>query len=196
MSKKKKTIIVVAILLAIVMSFLGGQAYAKYVAQVRGEGVGEIATWNFMVNGQSEQVQKINLASTCDDSTLIDNKIAPGARGGFNIEINATGTDVGIDYQVQFINEQNRPQNLKFIYEGNYVGSITELQDMLQGTIYADAQNKVITLPIEWQWDYETGSTVEEIANNDIIDTQDAKAISNYTFEVVVSGTQIVPTQS
>ena len=97
---------------------------------------------------------------------------------------------------MQFINEQNRPQNLKFIYEGNYVGSITELQDMLQGTIYADAQNKVITIPIEWQWDYETGSTVEEIANNDIIDTQDAKAISNYTFEVVVTGTQIVPTQS
>ena len=194
LSKKKKTIIVVAILLAIVMSFLGGQAYAKYVAQVRGEGVGVIATWNFMVNGQSEQVQKINLASTCDDSTLIDNKIAPGARGGFNIEINATGTDVGIDYQVQFINEQNKPQNLKFIYEGNYVGSITELQDMLQGTIYADDENKVITLPIEWQWDYETGEESTEINKNDVIDTQEGIANLDYTFDVIVTGTQM-PTE-
>ncbi len=189
---KKKIIIISTLLLLVTMSFLGGQAYAKYVASVRGQGVAEVATWSFKVNDQKEQVETINLASTCDNETLIDNKIAPGTSGTFNIKVDGTGSDVGIDYNISFTNEQNKPTNLKYIYEDGTYNSITEIQDKLSGTINANDSNKVKIIPIKWEWKYETGER-DEVASNDKIDTQNAESISNYTFDVVVTGTQVKP---
>ena len=193
MSTKKKTIIIVSILCAIGLSFLGGHTLAKYVTEVKGEGVAEIATWSFKVNGQTEQVQEIKLASTYNNETLVGNKIAPGTEGSFKILVDATGSDVGIDYKIEFSNESTKPTNLKFVYGGIEYDSILELADTLSGTINADDENKEKSFEIEWEWDYETGASDTEIADNDIIDTQEAQAIANYTFDVTVSGTQVEP---
>lgn len=193
MSKSKKIILILAILIAIVLSFIGGQTFSKYIAEVRGEGVAEVARWSFKVNGQDEEVQTINLASTCDNETLVDNKIAPGTEGTFKIVVDGTGSDVGINYTIKFENESTKPQNLKFIYNEKEYNSITELQEDLKGTINANDQEKTKTLNINWKWAYETGENAEEIATNDKIDTQNAKDIANYTFNVIVSGTQILP---
>lgn len=193
MSKKKKTLIVIGVLLIILLSFVGGQVYSKYVARVKGEGIAQVATWNFKVNDQEEQVQTINLQSVYNNATLVENKIAPGTSGNFDIVVDATGSDVGINYTIDFRNEQNKPTNLKFIYNNTEYNSITQLTEVLSGTINGDEENKKKTFPIQWKWQYETGTTNEEILANDIIDTQDAKNISNYTFDVIVSGTQVSP---
>lgn len=193
MSKKKKVLIVLTILAVILLAFLGGQAYAKYVSEVRGEGVAEVATWNFKVNGQSEQVEEIKLASTCNNETLVNNKIAPGTSGSFDIIVDATGSEVGINYNITFTEEENKPQNLKFTYEDVEYNSIEELESDLSGTIDANEEDKTKTLNIKWEWPYETGESPEEIEGNDLVDTQDAKKISNYTFNVVVTGTQVEP---
>ena len=116
MTRKKKVLIVLAILAVVLLAFIGGQVYAKYVSEVRGEGIAEVATWSFKVNGQQEQVEAINLASTCDNETLVGNKIAPGTSGSFNIIVDATGSEVGINYDIAFTEEENKPQNLKFEY--------------------------------------------------------------------------------
>ena len=193
MSKKKKTLIVIGVLLVILLSFIGGRVYSKYFARVKGEGIAQVATWNFKVNGQEEQVQTINLQSAYNNATLIENKIAPGTNGNFEIVVDATGSDVGINYTIDFRNEQNKPTNLKFIYNNKEYNSITELTQVLSGTIDSDEENKRKTFPIQWNWEYETGKTNDEIVANDRIDTQDAKNISNYTFDVIVSGTQVSP---
>ena len=193
MSKSKKIILILAILIAIVLSFIGGQTFSKYIAEVRGEGVAEVARWSFKVNGQAQEVQTINLASTCNNETLINNKIAPGTEGVFNIIVDGTGSDVGIEYNVKFENEMNKPQNLKFIYSGVTYDSITDLEDKLTGVINANAENKVTTMTVNWEWEYETGSDEDEILTNDKIDTQNAQDITNYTFDVVVTGTQVMP---
>ena len=193
MTKKRKVLIVLTILAVILLAFLGGQAYAKYVSEVRGEGVAEVATWNFKVNGQSEQVEEIKLASTCNNETLVDNKIAPGTRGSFDIIVDATGSEVGINYNITFTEEENKPQNLKFTYDDVEYNSIEELESNLSGTIDANAENKTRTLNIKWEWPYEIGESPEEIESNDLVDTQDAQRISNYTFNVIVTGTQIEP---
>lgn len=193
MSKKKKIILIVAILSCILLAFIGGQSYSKYVSEVRGNGIAEVATWSFKVNGQKEQVQAIQLGSTCNNETLVNNKIAPGTNGSFNIIVDGTGSDVGIDYSIKFENETTKPTNLKFVYDGKEYSSIDELQTNLSGTIHANDQDKTRTITIGWKWDYETGSTESEIVNNDKIDTQDAQGIANYTFDVVVSGTQVIP---
>ena len=115
MNKKKKILLIVAILLVILVSFFCGRAFAKYKAEVKGSGTAEIANWVFKVNGKEDQIQKIDLLSTYDNETLIDNKIAPGTSGKFDIILDATGSDVGVNYQVRFLNESEKPQNLVFV---------------------------------------------------------------------------------
>lgn len=193
MTKKKKIISIIAIIIAVVLSFVGGQTYSKYVTEVRGDGTAQIATWDFKVNGQKEQVQTISLGSTYDESTLVNGKIAPGTRGSFQIIVDGTGSDVGIDYKIKFLNENSKPQNLKFYYNEKQYNSILELEDELSGTIDANAEDKTKTFTINWEWQYETGNNPTEIASNDKIDTQNAQEIENYTFNVNVSGTQVVP---
>ena len=193
MTRKKKALIVLAILAVILLAFLGGQAYAKYVSQVKGQGIAEVATWDFKVNGQSEQVEEIKLASTYDNQTLVDNKIAPGTSGSFNIIVDASGSEVGINYNIDFTEEENKPQNLKFIYEDREYNSIEDLENNLSGVINADDEEKTKTLNIQWKWDYETGKTEEEISQNDIVYTKDSQNVENYTFKVAVTGTQVQP---
>ena len=190
---KKKAVIIIAILVAIVLSFIGGQTYSKYVTEVRGDGTAQIATWDFKVNGQKEEVQTISLGSTYDSSTLVNGKIAPGTEGDFQIKVDATGSDVGIDYKIKFTDETTKPANLKFYYQEVEYNSILELGDALSGTINADDENKAKTFDIKWKWNYETGSNPTEVASNDKIDTQNAQEITNYEFDVIVSGTQVVP---
>ena len=196
MSSKKKLIIAFAIILGVIVSFIGGQVFAKYYTQVKGEGVAEVSNWNFTVNDSSEQVQTINLSSTFNNSTLKENKIAPGTSGSFNIKVDATGSDVGIDYKVQFLNETAKPQNLKFQYNGATYNTLKELESVLQGTINSDSNQKTLNFLINWEWKYETGGSEPEILANDKVDTKNAKEISEYSFEVVVTGTQVEPQAS
>ena len=193
MSKKKKIILAVTILSCIAISFIGGQSYSKYVSEVRGDGMAEVATWSFKVNGQKEEVQTIQLVSTCNNETLINNKIAPGTSGSFNIIVDGTGSDVGINYNIKFTNESTKPNNLKFTYDGQEFNSIADLESDLSGVINANDENKQKTITIHWEWPYETGNSQSEIAQNDKIDTQNAQEIANYTFNVIVSGTQVMP---
>ena len=193
MTKKKKVLITLALLAIILLAFIGGQAYAKYVSEVRGEGVAQVATWNFKVNGQSEQVEEIKLASTCNNETLVNNKIAPGTSGSFDIKVDATGSEVGINYNIAFTEEESKPQNLKFKYNDIEYNSIKDLEKDLSGTINANDEDKVRTLNVGWKWDYETGSNPEEISKNDLVDTQNAEEIQNYTFDVIITGTQVEP---
>lgn len=192
-SKKKKIILILTILSSVIVSFIGGKSYSKYVAEVRGDGMAEVATWSFKVNGQKEQVQTIQLASTCNDETLLHNKIAPGTSGSFNIIVDGTGSDVGIHYDIRFANETTKPTNLKFLFNNQEYRSISELEDDLSGTIQANDEDKTKILTIHWEWQYETGNSESEIANNDEIDTQNAQDIATYSFHVIVSGTQMIP---
>lgn len=193
MSKKKKIIIIVSVLLAILLSFIGGKTFSKYLTQVKGEGVAEIASWDFKVNGKTDEVQTINLSSTFDNETLIGNKIAPGTKGSFNINLDATGSEVGINYKVTFDGETQKPTNLKFKYNDTSYNSIKELESALTGTINANDSEKTKTFTINWEWPFETGSNTSGINQNDKIDTQEAQTISKYTFNVNVQGVQVSP---
>ena len=196
MNKKKKIIITLAMLSCVVVAFIGGHSYAKYVSKVEGNGTAEIATWNFTVNKQTEQMQQIQLAtSTSSSQTVLKNKIAPGTGGSFLIIIDAKGSEVGINYSVQFEEETTKPTNMKFRYQGETCDNLKDLESKLCGFIPAsiDDEQKKKTLEIEWFWPYNTGNQPEEITANDIIDTQDALNISNYKFNVIVSGIQAEP---
>jgi len=165
------------------------------MAKIEGNGLARIATWDFKVNGQEEQTQTINLASTSNNETLLDNKIAPGTSGSFNIVIDAQESEVGIDYKVNFKEETQKPTNLIFMYEDKEYSSVSELEKALEGTINADEENKTRILLIKWKWNYETGENVQQILKNDKIDTLESRKIRDYKFKVIVSGIQLKPEQ-
>ena len=193
MSKKKKVIAIAAILLTIAISFIGGQTYAKYTSQVVGLGVGKVADWSFKVNGETDRItQIIDLASTVNNETLVNNRIAPGTQGSFTIKVDGTGSDVGIKYELSSTAEFAKPANLKFTYNGTTYNTLTELFANAGGYIYADETNKVKDIKIDWEWLYETGTTDEEIAQNDELDTK-AGMGDNLAFDVYVTATQIMP---
>ena len=193
MKNKKKILIVTLILLAIIVSFIGGNAFAKYMAQVQGTGTAEIANWVFKVNGTEESIQNIDLLSTYNNETLVDNRVAPGTSGSFNIVIDATGSEVGIDYKVKFLNESQKPDNLIFICNDTKFWTIQELETELTGTISANEEEKTRTITIGWEWLYETGDSTEDIQVNDMVDTKNAQSLENYTFDINVIGTQVMP---
>lgn len=196
MSKKKKIIAIMAILLVILMSFVGGQTYAKYKSQVVGVGVGSIADWSFKVNGETDRItQAIDLAKTVNNETLINKRIAPGTEGSFTITIDATGSDVGIKYDLSTTAELGKPTNLKFTCNGTTYDTLTDLFANEGGYIYANDTNKIKTLQIDWEWPYQTGTTDEEIAESDELDTESGlgKYGASFAFDVYVTGTQIEP---
>lgn len=193
MSKKKTILLIVLILLVIVLSFIGGKTFSKYVSEIEGKGTAEIANWVFKVNGKEDLVQSVDLLSTYNNETLINNKIAPGTSGSFNIVVDATGSEVGVDYKIKFLNESEKPQNLIFMYNDNQYENLQELEQDLSGTINADEEDKTRNITIQWEWQYEIGENETEIQQNDKIDTKNAKELENYTFDINVVGTQVVP---
>ncbi|MBR3162663.1 MAG: hypothetical protein IKF17_01000 [Clostridia bacterium] len=192
MPVKKKIAIGLCVLAVIVLAFIGGNVLAKYQSQVKGQGIADVAKWVFNVNGNSSAIQTIAINKSYDQSTLTNGKIAPGTQGTFDIIIDATGSEVGVDYTVAFLNEKNKPTNLKFKYENEEFSSLQDLQENLTGTIDANEDNKKKTLTISWLWNYETGDA-NQISTNDKIDTDDGTKDLDYTFDVVVTGTQVTP---
>ena len=193
MSKKKTALLVICLLLALILSFMIGKTFSKYISEVKGTGTAEIANWVFKVNGKEDAIQNVNLLSTYNNETLINNKVAPGTSGSFNIVVDATGSEVGVDYAIQFLNESEKPQNLIFTYDDQQYTTIQDLEKDLSGTINANDENKTRTITIYWEWQYQTGENENEINQNDIIDTNNAKQLENYTFDICVAGTQVMP---
>lgn len=190
---KKRIVVILAILIVLLMTFIGGQAFAKYVGEVKGKGSAEIANWSFKVNNSKEQIQTINLSSTANNASLTNNKLAPGTTGSFNINLDATDSDVGVKYEVIFKNESSKPQNLKFEYDNKTYNSIIELNDKITGTINANSDDKQKNITINWKWEFESGNNNQEKQTNNLKDTQNAKDILKYAFDVSVIGNQIMP---
>ena len=186
----KKIILISVLILTILACGLGGYTYAKYRTSIKGIGNVEVAKWSFKLNDNSEQIETIKLEDTVDKSLLINGKIAPGTSGQFTLIIDGTETEVGINYDIKFNNEKNKPTNLIFIYDGQTYNSLSKLNSILIGDIYADEENKTREITIKWEWAYETGTDGEKEAN-DKIDTQEGQNALTYTFDVVVTGTQI-----
>ncbi len=192
MNKLAKNILLGVAVVGFAASTFLGITYSKYTNVVSGDGETQVAKWSFKVNEQTEEFATIKLADTYDASTLTKGKIAPGTSGSFDINIDATGAEVGVKYVVNFEDETNKPTNLIFKSGNKSASTIEELEEVLTGTINADDTNKTRTLTVEWEWPYET-KTGNGVAQNDEIDTAEGLNSLEYTFNVKVTGTQVIP---
>lgn len=196
MSTKKKALIAVAILSSILLAFIGGQSYSKYVTKITGTGTLDVATWSFKVNGSTEERQTISLASTSyNPETLANGKIAPGTKGKFNLVLDGTDSEVRIWYTIAIEKSASAPRNLYFRFNGNDFKA-NELSTIVSNSMnIGDTYGAVKTYEIEWYWDYETDNG-DGIDAGDKIDTEDGKNAQEFTFDVVVRAQQLQPEEA
>lgn len=187
-SKTKKIIVIACAILLIVLLQAIGITYAKYIASESGSGQAEVAKWAFQIVKDGQETRTIDLANTLNKESLVAGKIAPGTTGMFQLSVDGTGSEVDLDYTIEFSNEKNKPNNLTFVYKGLNYKSLSDIK--ISGKIENYKDNKIKNEYITWKWDYETGKTPEEIAENDILDTQDAEKITKYTFDIITTATQ------
>lgn len=86
---------------------------------------------------------------------------------------------------------------MKFKYnDGTTEHKLDQIEDLEQyftDTINADDNNKTRTLTVDWVWDYETTDNGETLDKNDETDTNEGLNALDYSFDVVVTGTQVIP---
>ena len=68
-------------------------AYAKYKTTLTGNGTATVSKWSFKVNGQTQTIPDIDLATTMKKvNNVAENKLAPGTEGSFDLNLDATGS--------------------------------------------------------------------------------------------------------
>ena len=124
----------------------------------------------------------VNLIDTIKSNTLVDEKIAPGISGEFDIIVKSNRNS---KYQIYFISKNEKPQNLEFkIANTNIsVNKIEDLAKYLTGTL---EKGQTTTVTIEWSWNYEND------AKGNIQDTKDSKNIDEYIFDIYTYGEQVI----
>ena len=136
-------------------------------------------TVDFKVVNGSIEIENVNLNETIiQNKEVIQEKIAPGTKGKFNINLENLNEEVKMRYNIGFKSKNKKPQNLAFQIEGEETeyNTLEELQQQLNG-ILEEGEKKEIR--ILWEWRYESGNEKQ-----DLQDTKDSKNIRNYKFEV------------
>lgn len=193
MNKKiKVAVILVAIILIATLAI--SVAYSRYFTKLEGTSIATVAKWSFeaTADGKDFTSDTVDLAATRTDSNanVKTGTIAPGTEGAFAIDIDATGTEVSLDYKIE-LTGTNLPTNLKFYEDSAHTQIVTGLTiPEMTGTInHADA-DKTKTVTLYWAWDYQTGADDIEIATNDTADTINGETTTNAQIGIKITGTQ------
>ena len=118
--KGNKKILVIAILLLLIAVSYG--TYAIYKSSVSGDATVTAAKWaiEFSDGGSNTYTSTMDLEFTAADcvnnSHVADGKIAPGASCTKYVTIDATGTEVDVEYELEItgnvqVNGSNKPAN-------------------------------------------------------------------------------------
>lgn len=194
---------VAAMVLTLASTSLMSGTLAKYFSESTGTAAAIIAKWNpqAKINDQIANEWTVNLASTqtratpgSSNSQVASNRIAPGMKGAFPIEVSSNGSEVAIDYKVEIsIPDGYKPSLLtdnvvfKVYDEPNYsegggktISVNARPTELCSGTLGVSGSEKV-TKYVYWEWPYET--TSGGVSDNDEEDTNAGKEAASATSE-------------
>ena len=190
MSKKKKTMLALAIILGIAVVGLAAGVYAKYIASITsGNGSATVAKWAFEEDNKNETIT-CELDKTYDASTLVDKKIAPGTSGKCPISISNANSEVGVTYTIKPKTVTNQPTNLKLYKDAAHTQEFSTTATITD-TLAPKAAAQVVY--VYWNWEYETGDDAASVATNDDADTTNGKAAGTMEISFDISGVQVRP---
>ena len=195
-SHSKNKILALYIVAIVIISLLTVTSYAKYITTIKASTDIPIGKWMFKVNNsEAEDIGKINLGQkTYTAETLAKDNLAPGTEGTFKVSLDASQIKTGVRYSVAFNNIKNKPENLYFKVGNNTYYDFETLAAGLGGVIDANDTKRDREIEVNWIWDYVTNrnGTIED---NDKLDTAQGKAAQTFSFDILVTGTQILPSQ-
>lgn len=178
-----------ALVLTMMSTCLMGGTLARYVTEVTGTATATVAKWSFKANGETATIKAFDLASTAyDEITLAEKRIAPGTEGSFDIDLDGSGSEVGIDYTVKVAAETGitLPGDLTFqIINGTGDPQSYTLGNEITGTINHDttANSMKKTITVKWAWDF---------GKDDTKDSNDNTYASNtWPLNITVMGKQV-----
>jgi len=186
MSKKKTTLVVAFVAIAVVALGLGAAVYAKYISSIQRTGTATVAKWAFTDDNTAGTVI-CEFDKTYDSTTLVAGKIAPGTSGKCPIEISNATSEVGIRYDIKLSDAvANKPTNMKFYADAGHQTELTG-NTTINGTLNPGAA--AVTEYVYWEWPYQDGTTEYDSA-----DTTDGETAASLTMTFDVTGTQLEPT--
>ncbi len=129
-----------------------------------------------------------------ENNNVVEGKLAPGTEGSFDLNLDATGSEVAIDYNIKLIVTE-KPTNLRFYTDSSYTKEITSTDGVMNvsGVMSLEEIKTIQTKTIYWKWAYQTGTAANDIVANDKIDTADSK--KSVTMTITVTGTKRNPSQ-
>lgn len=185
--KKKKSLVLISLLMLVgLTSGYVASTYAKYTATLdNASGETTVAKWDFK-KGTNYGKFEISLPATVDATTLVDDRIAPGTSGTFTIDLDNSGSEVGVEYEITFATASGIPSNLVF---KSGTDTFTVTGSKVVGKIPA-GQTKSVELNWEWLYEQTTGTLADEDAEDNANGTAASRAM---TLTAVVTGKQVPP---
>ncbi|WP_320956864.1 hypothetical protein [Enterocloster asparagiformis] len=201
--KKRSRIVslgVLALTLTMMSTCLMGSTMARYVTEVTGSATAAVAAWSFKADSKDsvgETFTEINLGDTThrqayDSGDIADDVIAPGTKGSFNIVIDGSGSEVGIDYAVKIAAGKDviLPDDLVFSTEaitaekpGEKLADFSIPESTIDYSDTSDNMKKTIT--VNWEWAFEGSNAV---SSND-----NTYAGKKWALDITITGKQTTP---
>ncbi|MGN1338383.1 MAG: hypothetical protein ACI4WW_07915 [Candidatus Coprovivens sp.] len=205
MNNKDKLMIIIILLAFFVCIGVGSYSYSKYINRNNSEIKGKIARWYITLNGKNiNGTEKAEIEVIQENNEHIANGvIAPTSQAYFELQIDATATDVSLQYQIKIEPTENSVIKDFSIYKMVDLDTNDETlaaDGTISGTMAANDTNKTINKKIYIKWDddpdteqMDDEADTKAAAAKEIIDDEGNKQIIyNYgTVNVTVSFTQI-----
>ena len=134
-----------------------------------------ILSMNYVFASSNNYILKFDLNKNSFERTVNIEEIYPGCSGIIEIDLdNSQNTK----YKISFNNEKDKPENLYFSYNGKNYKNLNDIEN----EINLSQSKKII---INYFWNYETGKNVNEIKENDLIDTKSQS--KEFTFDILLN---------
>lgn len=170
--KTTKKIAVFAALMSLFLSIsLIQSTYAKYVTSATNNANLTIARWNILVNDQDvvSNSDFVNNITPVFNGTqnIKSGVIAPTATGYFDITIDASNTDVSLQYAISLEESENNTVTDLEIYSYEIDEVISEYSESLTGTIAFDDLDKTKTIRFYVRWLDGTDETMDNASDTE-----------------------------
>lgn len=183
--KKMKTtdyLIIIVLIIIICASYIAFTS-AKYASKETESDTAYVAKWSFVDGDSSTQL------TLKADETLYPNlksgTIAPGTSGNFDISLDASGSDVGVQYEISIAPEAGKtlPTGLKI------------LLDSSSGVIMYDSnpENMKRTINVTWEWTYGDETNQYNYDENQDTGYNNDEANQTTNLDITIKGKQLQP---
>lgn len=196
---------VLVLALTLITTCLVGGTLARYVTEVDGSAKAVVAKWAFDAKNSNKTIATENFVIDLGDTTnrsaypttdIKEGVIAPGTTGSFDIVLDGTGSEVGIDYTVKLAAKADSPampDDMVFSFapitgsnKGVKLAALTDETGTIDYTAAANGMQKTIT--VYWSWAFDENDTAE---NND-----NKYQDSTWLMDITVTGKQTTPVVS